>query len=222
MPENKIIQLVVGFIHTNCWIYSYSENSEDRFNQCAIIDPGEDADEIISAVKENSLTPKYILLTHGHFDHIIALPKLLTAFNPKPQIAIHHLDSRFLGPGSYEIHRICIVDAMGGKEDKGIMASLPRTLPPEDVCIGEGSEIGPFTVIHTPGHTPGSVCFWDKRSGNLFTGDTLFKNGFGRTDIPGGDPKQIYLSLKRLFELDPNTKVFPGHGEATTIGREKR
>jgi len=219
MPENKIIKLVVGPIQTNCWIYAFDETQP---NQCAVIDPGEDAEKIISAVKENSLTPKYILLTHGHFDHIIALPDLLDAFNPKPQIVIHHLDSRFLGPESYEIHRISVGYAMGGKDSKEIMASLPKTLPSEDVFIDEGSEVGPFTVIHTPGHTPGSVSFWDKKNGNVFTGDTLFKNGFGRTDIPGGDPKQIYFSVKRLFELDSNTNVYPGHGEATTIGRERR
>jgi glyoxylase-like metal-dependent hydrolase (beta-lactamase superfamily II) len=94
-------------------------------------------------------------------------------------------------------------------------------MPPSDVQLEEGSIIGPFTVLHLPGHTPGSIAFWDKEAGLLFTGDTLFKSGYGRTDLPGGNQMKIYESLNRLFAMDGNITVYPGHGEITTIGQER-
>ena len=226
MPENKIIQLVVGPIQTNCWIYPFRESDAAHKNQpakCAVIDPGDNADLIISTLKNNSLTPEYILLTHGHFDHILAIPNFIAAFNPAPQIVIHHLDSQFLGPDSYQNHCRSIRIAMGcGGISDAIINSLPQSMPSADIFVDEGSETGPFTVLHTPGHTPGSVSYWEKEAGVIFTGDTLFKDGFGRTDIPGGDPKQIYYSVGRLLKLDKNIIVYPGHGETTTIAREAK
>jgi len=87
--------------------------------------------------------------------------------------------------------------------------------------LEEGSTIGPFTVLHVPGHTPGCAAFWDKEQKVLFTGDTLFQRGYGRTDLPGGNEKDLVKSLNRLFSMDPDIKVYPGHGESTTIGQEK-
>jgi len=217
MSKKNIINLVVGPVATNCWIYPFGSNS------AAIIDPGDEADAIITALKKANLVPEYILLTHGHFDHILAIPKLTAFFNPKPQIVIHHHDSPFLGPESYENHCISVKIAMGtGEAGRSIIDLLPRGMPAPDVFIDEGSEIGPFTVLHTPGHTPGSVSFFDKEAKILFTGDTFFKDGFGRTDIPGGNAKQIYFSVKRLLALDPDIVVYPGHGETTTIGKEAK
>jgi len=212
MPEKNITCLVVGPIATNCWIYRIDEK-----NAC-VIDPGDEADTIISALEGLSLVPKYILLTHGHFDHIAALPELASAFSAiKPQIAIHRLDSEYLGPEAYKAHSLSIKAAMGST---AFIDAFGKNLPPEDILLEEGATIGPFIVLHLPGHTQGSVAFWDKEAGVLFSGDTLFDGDYGRTDLPGGNEEQMIASLRRLFAMDANINVYPGHGGATTIGRE--
>jgi len=215
MSSNKnIIRLVVGPVATNCWIYPYGEES-DAF-EAVIIDPGDDAKKIISALEKASLTPKYILLTHGHFDHICALPKLAEKY-PDAKIGIHSQDAEYLGPESYQVHERSIKAAMG----TAALMNIPwEELPSADIRFEEGSVTGPFTVLHLPGHTPGSCAFLDKNEGILFTGDTLFKRGYGRTDLPGGNEKQIFESLKRLLKMDRNIKVYPGHGETTLIAQE--
>ena len=209
MKGKNIIQLTVGPIETNCWIYQYGEKD------AAVIDPGDEAEEIISALKELDLFPRYILLTHGHFDHITAVPQLRKYADSK--IAVHRLDSEYLGPNSHSIHAASIKAAMGSQQ---IIDSLWKEMPPADVLLEDGDLIGPFTVLHLPGHTTGSAAFWDKEDGVLFTGDTLFEDGWGRTDLPGGNEAQLRESLERLFKMDHSIKVYPGHGELTTIGRE--
>jgi len=210
MTEN-IIHLVVGPIAANCWIYRYDNNL------AAVIDPGAEADKIISALEKNSLAPKYILLTHGHFDHIGATAKLKAAFPSEIKIAVHRDDAKYLGDNAREIQRQSLKAAMG---DDSMLETLWHETPPEDIILEEGSVIGPFTVIHTPGHTQGSICFWDKEAGALFTGDTLFKRGYGRTDLPDSDEVQMASSLRRLLSMEDRLAVYPGHGGETTIGRE--
>ena len=211
MSIKNIIHLVVGPIATNCWI---TVSGDDIVS---VIDPGDEADAIISELKKNSLTPKYILLTHGHFDHIAAVPSLAAAFDPKPQIAIHRLDSQYLGPGAYETQILSAKAALG---DTSLIDSSWQNMPEADILLEEGSQIDAFTVLHLPGHTQGSAAFWDKEAGALFTGDTLFKNGYGRTDLPGGSKESLIKSIDRLFKMDPDTAVFPGHDGTTTIGLE--
>jgi glyoxylase-like metal-dependent hydrolase (beta-lactamase superfamily II) len=99
--------------------------------------------------------------------------------------------------------------------------SLWKPLPPAGRLLAGGDTIGPFTVIHTPGHTPGSVCFYDDEAGVLFSGDTLFRGGYGRTDLPGGSWSKLEQSLKLLLAMDGDITVCPGHGPATTIGTER-
>jgi len=209
MANKDIIQLVVGPIATNCWIYPLGNGS------AAIIDPGDEADVIISALEKASLVPEYILLSHGHFDHICAVPALA---GKGIKTAIHRFDSKYLGPGAYDVHRHSAKAAMG---DASFIDMFWSDMPPADIILEEGSCVGPFTVVHLPGHTQGSVAFWDKEAGVLFTGDTLFKRGYGRTDLPDGDEQQLFDSLRRLFSMDGNIKVYPGHGDATTIGQER-
>jgi len=214
MSDKNITCLVVGPIATNCWIYRIDDKN------AAVIDPGDEADIIISTLKNFNLSPKYILLTHGHFDHIAALSELAAAFtSPKPQIAIHRLDADYLGPDAYSAHSASMKAAIG---DDSLIGSFANGLPSPDIILEEGSSIGPFTVLHLPGHTPGSCAFWDKEEKVLFSGDTLFEAAFGRTDLPGGNNIQMLASLRRLFAMDANIEVYPGHGGTTTIEREAR
>jgi glyoxylase-like metal-dependent hydrolase (beta-lactamase superfamily II) len=210
--SKKITQLIVGTIKTNCWIYQLNETD------AAIIDPGDEAQKIISALEKISLVPKYILLTHGHFDHIAAVPQLAAAFGKyNPQIAIHRLDAEYLGAQAYSSHSVSIKAVKG---DTAFIDALWNDMPPASRLLEEGDVIGPFTVLHLPGHTPGSAAFWDKEEGVLFTGDTLFKGAWGRTDLPGGDEDAIFASLRRLLAMDGDIKVYPGHDETTTIDGE--
>ena len=188
-------------------------------NNAAIIDPGDEAEVIISALNKSKLTPKFILLTHGHFDHIAAAAHLAEAFDPRPQIAIHRLDAHYLGHDAYKAHSQSVKIAMG---DVSFLDLYWNDLPPPCLLLEEGETIGPFTVLHIPGHTQGSVAFWDKEALTLFSGDTLFHSGYGRTDLPGGNEEQLFASLRRLFAMDVNITVYPGHGETTTIEQEAK
>ena len=196
---------------TNCWIYPIGNN------EAAIIDPGDEADKIIFTLKKLDIAPKYILLTHGHFDHIGAVAEL-SLCTGCPKIAIHRLDTNNLGPDAYDVHCNSVKSVFG---DSSFLDAYWNDMPLADIQLEEGSVIGTLTTLHLPGHSPGSVAFWDKEQKVLFTGDTLFKNGYGRTDLPGGSEKDLITSLKRLFSMDPDTLVYPGHGGSTTIGQER-
>jgi glyoxylase-like metal-dependent hydrolase (beta-lactamase superfamily II) len=211
--SKKITHLTVGALATNCWIYHLNET------EAAIIDPGDEGRKIISVLEKNSLVPRYILLTHGHFDHIAALPELAAAFGNNAKIAVHRLDAQYLGVDAYKSHSVSVKAVMG---DTSFIDNLWNDVPPPDLLLEEGGSVGPFTVLHLPGHTQGSVAFWDKEEGVLFTGDTLFRGDWGRTDLPGGNEEQILASLRRLLAMDANIKVYPGHEETTTIGAEAR
>jgi glyoxylase-like metal-dependent hydrolase (beta-lactamase superfamily II) len=209
--------LVVGSFATNCWIYAWDDPSREG-GECAVIDPGADAEAILSRLKRLNLRPKYILLTHGHFDHIAALPSLAKACGDSPPIiAIHRDDAEYLGPQSHQVHRRSFAAAAG---NASYVDTLWENMPDADRDLEEGSIVGPFTVLHLPGHTPGSVAFYDEKAKILFSGDTLFRSGYGRTDLPGGNAAKIMASLKRLFAMDRDIRVCPGHGPVTTIGEE--
>jgi len=213
MKNRNVIHLVVGPIATNCWIYPHGEKG------ALIIDPGDEAALIISTLEKYDLVPEYILLTHGHFDHIGAVPDLAAAFSQaKPQIAVHRFDSDYLGINAYKTQSASVKAAMG---DTSFIDAGWNDMPQAGRMLEEGDTVGPFSVLHLPGHTMGSVAFWDKEEGNLFTGDTLFESGYGRTDLPGGSEEQIFASLRRLLAMDADIRVYPGHGNTTTIGREK-
>jgi glyoxylase-like metal-dependent hydrolase (beta-lactamase superfamily II) len=207
--------LVVGAIATNCWIYTW-ENSPE--GECAVIDPGADPKVIISRLNRLNLRPRYILLTHGHFDHIAALPGLAAAYKDYgPIIAIHRDDREYLGPASQRTHRISFTTAAGNAD---YVDELWDDMPEAGELLSEGSKIGPFTTLHIPGHTQGSVGFYDEKAKVLFSGDTMFRGDCGRTDLPGGSWPQILQSLKRLSGMDKDIVVYPGHGSNTTIGDE--
>jgi glyoxylase-like metal-dependent hydrolase (beta-lactamase superfamily II) len=220
----QIDHITVGEIATNCWFYPLNEK------ECAVIDPGAEPDRIIARLNQLHLRPAYILLTHGHFDHIAALPRLAAAFaggqttkvqnepgQAAPVIAIHRLDAQYLGPASNALHRHSFTIAAG---NAAYVDEFWEDMPSADRELEEGDKIGPFTVLHLPGHTEGSAGFYDEAAGVLFSGDTLFRGDYGRTDLPGGSDEKIFASLKRLFALNGDIRVFPGHGPATSIKEE--
>jgi glyoxylase-like metal-dependent hydrolase (beta-lactamase superfamily II) len=213
MQEKKANHIIVSDFATNCWVYPLNAGGGA---ECAVIDPGGEGSRIIAFLDKLQLIPRYILLTHGHFDHIGAVPALAAQYGAA-EIAIHAADAEYLGPDAYAVHSRSIRAVAG---DTAYVDALWNDLPPPGRILAEGDKIGPFTVLHLPGHTPGSIGLWDEQAGVLFSGDTLFYGNYGRTDLPGGDTAQLFASLKRLFAMDGGIRVYPGHGPATLIGRE--
>jgi len=198
----NIEKLELGPFASNCYIVGAESNKEG-----IIIDPGAEADNILETVEGLGLEVKLIVLTHAHIDHIGALKEVKEATGA--EVAIHADDAQALQKNS--------VSAMFG-------LSYPTPLPPDRLLKGGDSiDIGDlhFLVIHTPGHSPGGICFLGE--GVVFSGDTLFNFGIGRFDLSGGDGRQLMNSIyTKLMVLPDNTVVYPGHGPETTIGTERQ
>lgn len=199
----QVEPIVVGPLFSNCYILW-----DEETNQGVIIDPGDEADTILKTVKNLGIKIKYILATHGHFDHVGAVAKLRKALNV--EFLAHKDDLFFLEDGENAAQRW------------GIQIDQP---PKPDHYIEDGDKIkfGKFelTVIHTPGHSPGGVSFLNNRM--LFCGDTLFQGSIGRTDFRKGSFEDLAKSIKtRLYTLPDDTIVYTGHGPVTSIGDEKR
>lgn len=213
-------RVIVGAWKTNCYIFSSTKK------ECIIIDPGGDETEIAARVDVLNMVPVGIALTHGHVDHVGALGRLREGYairGYKLPIAINPADRRFLGTGGMETHRESL--EFLGLDEESFFGGDPSELPKADVRLRDGDHLFnmDITVLETPGHTPGSVCFYAEKEGILFSGDTLFFDGVGRTDLPGGSEKKLRESIQRkIAVLPPETRVFPGHGPFTTVEREKR
>jgi len=186
--------LPVGMLETNCYIVSDPETKK-----CAIIDPGADSGTILDYIESNKLRPAAIFLTHGHFDHCMALDAVADATGVP--VYIHEKETDLNG--------------QKGQRKAKDAGDFSYYSDGDVVNIGNLE----FTVLDTPGHTPGSVTL--KCNGALFTGDTLFCGDCGRTDLPGGSREMILRSLRRLAELDGNYEVYPGHEESSTLDSER-
>lgn len=206
----KIQPFTSGICNTNSFVaYGY-----DGAN-ALVVDAPDGNDAVVAFLRKEKLEPEAILLTHGHFDHVMGLPALLEAY-PGTPVFVSKDDYYLLedkGSGNMELFRTCF-------------PSLERTLfksmasLPEEYRFYEDEAFG-FTVIPTPGHTPGSVSLHDGSENLLFSGDTLFASSYGRTDFPRSSARDIARSLRTLLALPEDTLVLPGHGTDTTIGRER-
>lgn len=198
----KIIRHVAGALGVNCYIV-YSEEAREAI----VVDPGGDANGILRIIEEKDLKVKYIVLTHGHGDHIGAVKDLKEEL--KAPVLIHEADGEMLEDAN---KNLSVMMPMGAVEIKA-----DGLLKDGDIIEFGGIE---GEIIHTPGHTPGSICI--KLDDYLISGDTLFKSSVGRTDFPGGSFDEIIKSIKeKLLVLGDYVQVLPGHGEASTIQYEK-
>lgn len=203
MSEIKVGCLTIGMLENN----TYFLHRDGEFD-CIIIDPARDGDMIVTRLREKGLVVKGVLLTHAHFDHII---------------------------GVDGIEMLVKAPVYGGKKDvplfkdpdlnqsKSIGKEISITLDHE-LSDGDEIEIGSMKckVLETPGHTAGSICFYFEEEKLLFSGDTLFRETFGRTDFPTGSESDMHKSIDRLLALPEDVKVYPGHNDFTTIEHERR
>ena len=194
----------------NCYVVS------DETKECVIIDCGafyeEEGTAITSYIHSSGLTPKHLLCTHGHFDHCMGNGVIYNAYGLKPEV---HIDDEFL------------MTKMREQTSEILGVNLPMEVPPVGKYLSDtdlitfGSHM--LTILHTPGHTPGGVCYYCETEKICFSGDTLFRMSIGRTDFERGSYEEIVNSLQHvLAPLPPDTKVYPGHGPATTIADEVR
>lgn len=199
----KIDSRILGMVGTNCYLLCNTDTKE-----CVLIDPADRADAISDMITESGCELKGILLTHGHFDHIMAADdvrekygvKVYASCDEKNTLAMPHIN---LG------------------EEYGMNLSLQADVWHNDKDI---LELAGFDIeaLHTPGHTEGGTCYYIKNIGVLFSGDTLFCGSVGRTDFPGGSMSEIVRSIKdKIMALPDDTKVYPGHGEGTSVGYER-
>jgi hydroxyacylglutathione hydrolase len=202
----KIDCFILGDYQTNCYILRRSEAAKD----CLIVDAGLEAGEMIDFLKRHKLNPLAVVLTHGHIDHIAGLIALRESY-PAIKVYIHKLDATLLTEAEHNLSALAGVSFKTG---------------PADSLVEEGSIIEQagikLEVFHTPGHTHGGICLYSKNEEIVFVGDTLFANSVGRTDFPGGSMSQLINAIRqKLLTLPDETVVYPGHGPATSIAREK-
>lgn len=201
--KTTVQKLVLGDLATNTYILTDEESGVS-----AVVDPAIDSDELFASIENKNV--KYILLTHGHFDHIGGAKALKEKTGA--QVVIHSEDAPMLNDGILSMFKLQYPHKSTPKVDA-------------DILVEDGSEIpfgnGEITVLHTPGHTRGGVCYIFTDDRILFSGDTLFKLSAGRTDFKGGNPREELMSLAKIGALEGDYIVYPGHSEDTTLQFER-
>lgn len=214
MSEIKIGRMVLGVCQTNCY-FLYREGSDEVI----FVDPADQGEKIYDALKRNGLHVAAIFMTHGHFDHGWGSDALRDAANA---------DAKERGAEPVKIYVCDKEQELLEDSHKNVSAGMgrPYTLQ-ADEYVADGTEITvagmTCKLIATPGHTAGGCCYYFEEAGILISGDTLFEESVGRTDFPTGSMSTLVRSIKdKLFVLPDDTKVYPGHGDSTTIGHEKQ
>jgi glyoxylase-like metal-dependent hydrolase (beta-lactamase superfamily II) len=220
----KPIRIVAGCLGTNSYVIPL-ENPESPRKQgdllpVIVVDPGDGGDDIVDALDNQAMQAVAVALTHGHFDHVLGLKEILERF-PGISVGLHPLDKTCFGPKMNSLYGTNML-----LRGRGALLPLMTALPAADVMLPEGAALAclmpglpaatveqaaRWKVIHTPGHTAGSICFYNEPEGLLVSGDTLFWGACGRTDLYTGDARQMGDSLYRLFQLPLKTIVYPGH-----------
>ena len=197
----KIESVIVGPLQNNCYVV-YDEKSLDAM----VVDPGDEPERIIDVIEDRKLKVNYIICTHAHFDHIGAVPDIKEKTGAK--LVIHKNDLELYS---------------SAKDQASLWGYDLEPLPSPDMFVVEGDEmvIGSlkFKVLHTPGHSPGGICLYGE--GIILTGDTVFAGSVGRTDFYGGSIEELKKSFKRIISLPLSVKIFPGHGDLSTVKEEK-
>jgi glyoxylase-like metal-dependent hydrolase (beta-lactamase superfamily II) len=197
----KIEHCVVGPLQVNCYIV-YDEESREAM----VIDPGNNADKILDIISRQRLQSRYIVCTHGHFDHIGAVSAVKTKTGAT--VVLHREDLQI-----YE----------GAQNLAALWGFSMEKQPAPDMLVAEGDHLSiggnTVTVMHTPGHSPGSLCLL--HNSLLLSGDTIFAGSIGRTDFPGGSLNAMKQSFRRIINLPAETKLFPGHGPVSTVADER-
>ena len=195
----------VGMLQCNCSIFG-----DEQTREALVVDPGDEITRILQVLKRHGLTVKGIVITHAHIDHIGGAQKLKKATGAPV----------YMNPNDAELQKMMEVQAgwLGVETPDAVEIDSPA-MDGGKLVVGATE----FHVLHTPGHTQGSISLWIPSEGKLVAGDTLFRDSIGRTDLPGGDSRQILRSIhQKLLPLPEETIVIPGHGEKTTLGREKQ
>lgn len=200
MEKLEVTKIVVGELSTNCYLLKSGQEG-------VVIDPGAEGSLILRKIEDLGVELKYVLNTHGHFDHIGSNDVVRGKTGAK--LAIHELDAENL---------------KNSAKNSSLLVGWNLKLEPADTLLKEGDILSfgshSLTVLHTPGHTPGSVSFLIDNK--IFSGDLIFAGSIGRTDLPGGSSKAMMESLKRISELPEETIIFPGHGPETILRDEIR
>jgi len=197
----EIHTLVVGQLQTNCYILRSG-------SEAIVVDPGDESERILRFIRDLNATPTHIVATHTHFDHVLGVEGVRKA--TKAPFMIHSEDLRMLQSMQSRVRQFMGFEVPPPPKVDGYLKD------------GDSLRMGDETIriLHTPGHSPGSISL--AGDGYVLTGDALFNQSIGRTDLPGGDLKTLVLSIRdRLFKLNDDTTVYPGHGPETTIGDEK-
>lgn len=198
-----IITMTLGALGTNCYIVASDKKD------AAIIDPADDFEAIRSRLEKESLTPQLLLLTHGHYDHLLAAQKLSEAYGLP--VCVHEGDLSKMTNPMENLHGY-----FNAQEDFEPIRNVQTFSDGDELAFDEIA----LRVLYTPGHTGGSVCFL---CGNdFFSGDTLFEGSIGRTDMPDGDYMTMMGSLQKITDLLGDYRIYPGHGKMTTLNRERR
>jgi glyoxylase-like metal-dependent hydrolase (beta-lactamase superfamily II) len=203
--ELEVRGVVVGLFRENCWVVG-----SRRHGEACVIDPGDEPDEILALARDMGVRITRVLASHAHLDHILAARAIVEA--TQAPFLLHQQD-------------LFIAESLPATARAWLGQEVPPA-PTPDALPTDGQDIEiagtSLRVLHTPGHTPGSVCLYAADAGLLFSGDTLFRESIGRTDLPGGNTAQILASIaERLLSLPDDTRVLPGHMQETTIGHER-
>ena len=219
MSHPQVTTFVLGGYMTNCYVVTPGDvtldDSPDEAAQktadrpCWIFDCGIEPGEMLQWIERQNLTPQAIYLTHAHLDHIAGIDQALARFGSIP-LAIHRAEAGFCSDPSLNL---------------SAFIGMPTTATEPNQYLDDGQALNiagdPWRVMHTPGHSPGGVCFVNDAAKVAIVGDTLFAGSIGRFDFPTSDPDALKRSLTRILQMDDDFTIYPGHGPNTTIGRER-